>query len=130
MTYRLTEMYHYWTKHINRLNQLQPGFFIEIPEELAKEKGIVNGGRARVTSARGSIEGVAMVTKRLRPLQIDGKQHVADRIPAALGLRGDGRPHGAARELPDAVRHGPEHLDARVQDLPRQAREGVRGGAR
>jgi formate dehydrogenase major subunit len=74
MTYRLTEMYHYWTKHIDRLNQLQPGLFIEIPEELAKEKGISNGGRARVTSARGSIEGVAMVTKRLRPMTINGKQ--------------------------------------------------------
>jgi formate dehydrogenase major subunit len=75
MTYRLTEMYHYWTKNINRLNQLQPGFFIEIPEALAKEKGIVNGGKARVTSARGSIEGVAMVTKRIKPLQINGSQH-------------------------------------------------------
>jgi len=25
-TYRLTEMYHYWTHHTNELNQLQPGF--------------------------------------------------------------------------------------------------------
>ena len=74
-TYRLTENYHYWTKHTDRLNQLQPGFFVEIPEGLAKEKGITNGGEVRVTSARGSIEGVAMVTKRLRPLQVDGKQH-------------------------------------------------------
>ncbi len=65
-TYRLTEHYHYWTHHTNILNQLQPGFFIEIPEELAKEKGITNGSRARVTSARGSVEGVAMVTKRSR----------------------------------------------------------------
>jgi anaerobic selenocysteine-containing dehydrogenase len=72
-TYRLTELYHYWTEHTAALNQLQPGFFIEIPEELAKEKGIANGGRAKITSARGSIEGVAMVTKRLRPLLIDGK---------------------------------------------------------
>ena len=72
-TYRLTEHYHYWTHHTAALNQLQPGFFIEIPEALANEKGIVNGGRARVTSARGSIEGVAMVTKRLRQLKIDGK---------------------------------------------------------
>jgi formate dehydrogenase major subunit len=72
-TYRLTELYHYWTEHTAALNQLQPGFFIEIPEELAKEKGIVNGGRAKITSARGSIEGVAMVTKRLRALHIDGK---------------------------------------------------------
>jgi len=37
-TYRLTELYHYWTHHTNELNQLQPGFFIEIPEELAREK--------------------------------------------------------------------------------------------
>jgi formate dehydrogenase major subunit len=72
-TYRLTELYHYWTEHTSILNQLQPGFFIEIPEALAAEKGIVNGSRAKVTSARGSIEGVAMVTKRLRPLNIGGK---------------------------------------------------------
>ncbi|HEX9460554.1 MAG TPA: formate dehydrogenase-N subunit alpha, partial [Thermoanaerobaculia bacterium] len=40
-TYRLTEHFHYWTKHQvdGVLNQLQPGFFVEIPEELAKQKG-------------------------------------------------------------------------------------------
>jgi formate dehydrogenase major subunit len=72
-TYRLTEHYHYWTKHTQVLNQLQPGFFVEIPEGLASEKGIVNGSKVRVTSARGSIEGVAMVTKRLRQLKVDDK---------------------------------------------------------
>jgi formate dehydrogenase major subunit len=72
-TYRLTEMYHYWTKHTQVLNQLQPGFFVEIPEGLAKEKGIANGSQVKVTSARGSVQGVAMVTKRLHQLKIDGK---------------------------------------------------------
>ncbi len=74
-TYRLTEMYHYWTKHHRDgvLNELQPGFFVEIPEALAKEKGIANGSNVKVTSARGSIEGVAMVTKRLPSLKADGK---------------------------------------------------------
>ena len=72
-TYRLTEMYHYWTKHTQVLNQLQPGFFVEIPEALAREKGIANGSRVKVTSARGSVQGVAMVTKRLRPHRVDGK---------------------------------------------------------
>jgi formate dehydrogenase major subunit len=72
-TYRLTEHYHYWTKHTQVLNQLQPGFFVEIPEALARDKGIANGSQVKVTSARGSIHGVAMVTKRLRPLQVDGK---------------------------------------------------------
>ena len=73
-TYRLTEHYHYWTKHTQVLNQLQPGFFVEIPEELAKQKGIANGSQVKVSSARGSIQGVAMVTKRLRPMKIDGKE--------------------------------------------------------
>ncbi len=73
-TYRLTEHYHYWTKHTEVLNQLQPGFFVEIPEELARQQGIANGSRVKVSSARGSIEGVAMVTRRLRPMKIDGKE--------------------------------------------------------
>ncbi|HEY6912052.1 MAG TPA: molybdopterin dinucleotide binding domain-containing protein, partial [Myxococcales bacterium] len=88
-TYRLTEHYHYWTHHTNILNQLQPGFFIEIPEELAKEKGIVNGGRARVTSARGSIEGVAMVTKRLPHIMVDGKPIWHIGFPLHWGYEGD-----------------------------------------
>ncbi len=88
MTYRLTEMYHYWTKHIDRLNMLQPAFFIEIPEALAKERGIANGGRARLTSARGSVEGVAMVTKRLRPLEVDGKQFWQVGMPLHWGYEG------------------------------------------
>lgn len=68
-TYRLTEHFHYWTKHQASLNQLQREFFVEIPEELAREKGINHGDKVRVTSARGSIEGRAMVTKRMRPLK-------------------------------------------------------------
>ncbi len=88
MTYRLTEMYHYWTKHIDRLNMLQPAFFIEIPEQLAQEKGITNGGKARVTSARGSVEGVAMVTKRLLPMQINGKQVWQIGFPLHWGYEG------------------------------------------
>ena len=75
-TYRLTEHFHYWTKHQTGgvLNELQPGFFVEIPDGLAKQKGIANGSKVRVTSARGSIEGTAMVTNRLPILKIDGKE--------------------------------------------------------
>jgi formate dehydrogenase major subunit len=74
-TYRLTEHFHYWTKHQagGVLNELAPGFFVEIPETLANQKGIANGSKVRVTSARGSIEGTAMVTKRLQTLKVDGK---------------------------------------------------------
>jgi formate dehydrogenase major subunit len=75
-TYRLTEHFHYWTKHQagGVLNELQPGFFVEIPDGLAREKGIANGSKVKVSSARGSIEGTAMVTNRMPSMKVDGKQ--------------------------------------------------------
>ena len=39
-TYRLTEHFHFWTKHAAINAILQPEQFVEIGEELAKEKGI------------------------------------------------------------------------------------------
>jgi formate dehydrogenase major subunit len=71
------------------LNELQPGFFVEIPEELAKQKGIANGSQVKVTSARGSIEGMAMVTKRLAPMKIDGKEMWQIGFPIHWGYAGD-----------------------------------------
>ena len=90
-TYRLTEHFHYWTQHQHNgvLNELQPGFFVEIPEALAQQKGIANGSKVKVTSARGSIEGTAMVTKRLYPLKIDGKEMWQIGFPIHWGFAGD-----------------------------------------
>ena len=63
-SYRLTEHFHYWTKH-NPVNAvLQPEFFVEISEELAAERGIERGGRVRVWSKRGEVWARALVTKR------------------------------------------------------------------
>jgi formate dehydrogenase major subunit len=73
-TYRVTEHEHYVTQNVPYLVEAMPDFFVELPEELAERKGIANGGRVRVISKRGEVEGVAMVTKRMRPLKIgDGK---------------------------------------------------------
>jgi formate dehydrogenase major subunit len=90
-TYRLTEHFHYWTQHQHNgvLNELQPGFFVEIPEGLASQKGIANGSQVKVTSARGSIQGTAMVTKRLYPLKIDGKEMWQIGFPIHWGYAGD-----------------------------------------
>jgi formate dehydrogenase major subunit len=89
-TYRLTEHFHYWTQHQHGglLNQVQPGFFIELPEGLAQQKGIANGSQVKVISARGEIQGVAMVTKRLRPLVIDGKETWQIGFPIHWGYAG------------------------------------------
>ncbi len=54
-TYRLTEHFHFWTKHARINAILQPQEFIEIGEVLAKEKGIEQGGWVRLTSKRGVI---------------------------------------------------------------------------
>ena len=89
-TYRLTEHFHYWTQrqHEGRLNELQPGFFVEIPEGLAREKGIANGSQVKVVSARGEIQGVAMVTKRLAPLNVDGRPTWQIGFPIHWGFTG------------------------------------------
>ncbi len=87
-TYRLTEHFHFWTKHTKLASILQPEQFVEISEELAKEKGIKSGDRVKVWSNRGFIKAVAMVTKRIRPLQVNGKtvHHVG--IPIHWGFKG------------------------------------------
>jgi formate dehydrogenase major subunit len=98
-TYRLTEHFHYWTKNNPYTVQLQPEFFVEIPEELAKEKGIAGGDRVRVTSARGSLEGKAMVTRRIKPMQIAGRTTYQIGFPIHWGFLGRGQQRGSLANL-------------------------------
>lgn len=87
-TYRLTEHFHYWTKHIPANNELQPSFFVEIPEALAEEKNIRSGDMVRVRSARGSVEGKALVTRRMRGLLVGGKTVYQIGLPIHWGFVG------------------------------------------
>ena len=90
-SYRLTEHFHYWTKH-NRVNAvLQPEFFVEISEELAEARGIKKGGRVRVWNKRGQVWAKAVVTKRIRPLICDGKPVHVVGIPLHWGFMGAAR---------------------------------------
>jgi formate dehydrogenase major subunit len=87
-TYRLTEHYHYWTKN-NPMNvQLIPEPFVEIPVELAEEKGIRGAEMIKVTSARGTYIAKAFVTKRIKPMMIDGKRVYQIGLPIHQGFRG------------------------------------------
>ena len=87
-SYRLTEHFHYWTKH-NRVNAaLQPEFFVEISEDLASEKGITAGGWVRVFSKRGSVTAKAVVTKRINTLTCDGQRVHIVGIPLHWGFIG------------------------------------------
>jgi formate dehydrogenase major subunit len=87
-SYRLTEHEHYVTQHVEHLVQLQPEAFVEIPAELAQEKGIQTGDHVRVSSRRGVLEVRAVVTKRLGPLTIDGKKVYQIGIPIHWGFVG------------------------------------------
>jgi formate dehydrogenase major subunit len=87
-TYRLTEQYHYWTKN-NQMNvQLIPEPFVEIPVELAQEKGIRGTDMIHVISARGTYTAKAFVTRRLKPMMIDGKKVYQIGLPIHQGYRG------------------------------------------
>ncbi len=87
-TYRLTEQYHYWTKN-NPMNvQLIPEPFIEIPVELADQMGVRGGENIKVSSARGTYIAKAFVTRRIKPMTIDGKKVFQIGLPIHQGFRG------------------------------------------
>jgi formate dehydrogenase major subunit len=73
-TYRVTE---HWqtglmTRYQSWLMEAEPQMFVELSEELAELRGIKNGERVLVSSPRGKVEAVAMVTKRLKPAKVAG----------------------------------------------------------
>ena len=81
-TYRLTE--HHTTGAMSRwlpwLAELQPEMFAELSPEHAAELGIRNTDWVEISTPRGSIRAKALVTRRLRPLQL------RDRLVHQVGL--------------------------------------------
>jgi formate dehydrogenase major subunit len=102
-TYRLTEHFHYWTKHARMNAILQPEQFVEIGETLGKELGIASGDKVKVSSNRGFIKAVAVVTKRLRDLTVDGKKLHTVGIPIHWGFTGLAKPGFLANTLTPVV---------------------------
>jgi len=91
-SYRLTEHFHYWTKNVQTSAIIQPQQFVEIGEELAKAKGIANGDTVKVSSNRGFIKSVALVTKRIPQLDVDGKKIDTVGLPNHWGFVGVAKP--------------------------------------
>jgi formate dehydrogenase major subunit len=92
-TYRLTE--HHLSGAMTRtlpwLAELQPELFLEMPPELAQELGIQNTQKVRVSTPRGTTVAKALVTKRLRPFTINGKQVYQLGMPMHWGYKGIAR---------------------------------------
>jgi formate dehydrogenase major subunit len=89
-TYRLAEQWQTgpMSRNLPWLAECQPDMFVEIGEELAREKGINNGDQVIVASARGHIQVVALVTKRWRPFQVNGKKVHQVGMPWHYGWQG------------------------------------------
>jgi formate dehydrogenase major subunit len=86
--YRVVEREHFVTSNVPYLVEAMPDFFVEVPEGLAEEKGIANASRVRVWSKRGSVTGTAIVTKRIKPLRVNGQVVWTVGIPVHWGFVG------------------------------------------
>ena len=105
-TYRITEHFHFWTKHARLNSIIQPQQFVEIGEELASEVGVVDGGRVKVSSNRGYLIAVAVVTKRIKPLTIEGKKVHTVGVPLHWGFTGLTKPGYLTNTLTPPVGDG------------------------
>ena len=89
-TYRVTE--HHLSGTMSRwlpwLAELMPELFVEISPEFAKEKSIASGDYVRVITERGTTEARALVTKRLRPLTVNGQTLHQIGMPWHWGYQG------------------------------------------
>ena len=88
-TYRVSE--HWQTGVMTRwtpwLLEMQPEMFVEMSRELAELKGLKNGERVMVKSARGEVNAVALVTPRFKPFIIAGQIVHEVGIPWHYGWR-------------------------------------------
>ncbi len=89
-TYRLTEHHTAggMSRTLSHLAELQPELFTEVSPELAREIGLEHGGWATISTMRASIEARVLVTKRMRPLLVQGKQIHQVGLPYHWGRKG------------------------------------------
>lgn len=76
------------TRNVPWLNELVPEPVVELPEKLARQLGISDGDWTRVWSARGEVTVKAVVTKRMQPSIINGKEVFTVWMPYNWGFKG------------------------------------------
>ena len=99
-TYRLTEHHTAggMSRFLSHLAELQPELFAEMSPELARELKIDNGDYISIVSLRGAIEARALVSRRMRPMQLNGKTVHQIAMPFHFGSAGPVR-GGATNDL-------------------------------
>jgi len=99
-TYRLTEHHTAggMSRFLSHLAELQPEMFAEISPELATELKIKRGDYICIVTLRGAIEARALVSRRIRPMHLNGKVVHQIGLPYHFGSAGPVR-GGAANDL-------------------------------
>jgi formate dehydrogenase major subunit len=89
-TYRLTEHHTAggMSRFLSHLSELQPEMFAEISPELARELKIKNRDYVCIVTLRSAIEVRALVSRRIRPLQLNGKTLHQVAVPYHFGTAG------------------------------------------
>jgi formate dehydrogenase major subunit len=74
-TYRVTEHHTAggMSRFLSYLSELMPAMFCEVSPELARARGLQNGGWATIVSTRTAIEARVLVTERMQPLNVQGR---------------------------------------------------------
>ncbi len=89
-SYRLTE--HHTAGGMSRtvryLSELQPELFCEVSPELAAERGLEHGDWATIVTMRSAIEARVMVTDRMKPIVVQGRETHQIGLPYHWGRRG------------------------------------------
>jgi formate dehydrogenase major subunit len=67
---------------------------------MANDMGIRGGEKLKVSNARGEYIAKAMVTKRIKPMMIDGKKTYQIGIPIHWGYRGIAEDEGKTAKTP------------------------------
>jgi formate dehydrogenase major subunit len=89
-TYRLTEHHTAggMSRFLSHLAELQPELFAEMSPELAVELKIDNGDYISIVSLRGAVEARALVSRRIRPMHLNGKTVHQIAMPFHFGSAG------------------------------------------
>ena len=89
-TYRLTEHHTAggMSRYLPHLAELQPELFCEMSPELAAKVGVEHRDWVTVVTARGLIEARAMVTDRVKPVNVDGRLVHQVGLPYHWGYKG------------------------------------------
>ena len=88
------------SRTLGYLAELQPEMFCELSPELARPRGLVNGGWATIVTSRAAIEARVLVTERIRPLQVEGQVVHQVGLPYHFGRNGLVTGDGANDLLP------------------------------